>query len=102
MSEKCIVTSFSNEELIEIIKKAFKDELSTLLKQQKELKEQDEFLNRKEASRYLKISLRTLSNYQSLGTIPFYRLGRGIYFKKCEIVKLFENSRIGVFKQFGR
>jgi hypothetical protein len=80
MSEKCIVTSYEKEEFISIIRQAFADELKVLLKSYQNQLDQDLLLDRKETARFLKISIRTLSTYQDSDLIPYYRLGRGIYF----------------------
>lgn len=92
ISEKCIVTSYVKEEFILIIRQAIGDELKALVKRYEEHKDLEELLNRKEAARFLKISKRTLITYQDSGLIPHYRLGRGIYFKKGELLESLETS----------
>jgi excisionase family DNA binding protein len=87
MVGKFIVTNYDRDDLVSMIKEAFKEELKEILKQKDQQNEYDELLTRKEAARFLKISLRTISNYQEDGRIPHYRLGRGIYFKKGELMQ---------------
>ncbi len=87
MEEKFVMTNYEKSEFIALIREAFSDELKSILKQKDQQNEYDELLNRKEAARFLKISLRTISNYQEDGRIPHYRLGRAIYFKKGELLQ---------------
>ena len=86
MEEKFVMTNYDKNEFVSLIREAFSEELKAILKQQDQQNEYDELLNRKEAARFLKISLRTISKYQEDGRIPQYRLGRGIYFKKDELM----------------
>ena len=86
MEEKFVMTNYDKNEFVSLIKEAFSAELTAILKQKDQQKDFDELLNRKEAARFLKISLRTISKYQEDGTIPHYRLGRAIYFKKGELM----------------
>lgn len=45
----------------------------------------DEYLCDKEVSRLLKVSRRTLSEYRSNGTLPYYILGGKVLYKRSEI-----------------
>lgn len=47
---------------------------------------QSEFITRKEALVFLKISSPTLHRYQKAGLIPYYKVGRKVYFKISELV----------------
>ena len=87
MEEKFVMTNYDKHEFVSLIREAFSEELKSILKQKDQQNEYDELLNRKEAARFLKISLRTISKYQEDGTIPHYRLGRAIYFKKGELMQ---------------
>lgn len=85
MEEKFVMTNYDKIEFVSLIREAFSEELKAILKQKDQQNEYDELLNRKEAARFLKISLRTISKYQEDGRIPHYRLGRAIYFMKGEL-----------------
>jgi excisionase family DNA binding protein len=87
MEEKFVMTNYDKNEFVSLIREAFSDELRAILKQKDQQNEYDELLNRKEAARFLKISLRTISKYQEDGRILHYRLGRAIYFKKGELMQ---------------
>lgn len=49
---------------------------------------EEEWLNSKEAAAYLKISLKTLMNLCSNGSIQFYKFGRLNRYKKSELIQL--------------
>ena len=87
MEEKFVMTNYDKIEFVSLIREAFSEELKAILKQKDQQNEYDELLNRNEAARFLKISLRTISKYQEDGRIPHYRLGRAIYFKKGELMQ---------------
>jgi excisionase family DNA binding protein len=90
MPEKFIVTNYDRNDLISMIKEAFKEELKEILKQQEKPDDYDVLLSRKEVSELLKVSLITISKYQRSGKLPYSRLGRNVYFKKRDIMKALE------------
>lgn len=85
--EKFIVTNYDREELILMIKEAFREELKTILAQQEKERDYDQLLSRKEVAELLKVSLVTVSKYQREGIFPYSRLGRYVYFKKGDIMQ---------------
>ncbi len=48
----------------------------------------EEWLNSVEAANYLRISIKTLMNLSSNGTVPYYKFGRLNRYKKSELAKL--------------
>lgn len=90
MAEKFIVTNYDRDDLIFMIKEAFKEELKEILKQQEKPDDYDVLLSRKEVAKLLQVSLITVSKYQKRGILPFNRLGRKVYFKKGDILKALE------------
>lgn len=90
MVEKFIATNYDREDLILMIKEAFRDELKAILAQKEKESDYNVLLSRKEVAELLKVSLVTVSKYQREGRFPYTRLGRHIYFKKGEIMKALE------------
>jgi excisionase family DNA binding protein len=90
MESKFLVTNYDREDLIAIIKEAFREELKEILKQQEKADDYDVLLSRKEVAKLLKISLVTVNKYKRAGKLPYSRLGRNIYFKKGDIMKALE------------
>lgn len=92
MTEKFIVTNYDREDLTLLIKEAFKEEFKAALSQQERGLDYSTLLSRKEVAEFLKISLRTVSNLQSEGKLPYIRIGNRIYFKKSDIIDALETS----------
>ena len=65
------------------------DQLSEILdsmpKDSAALQHDDEYLCDKEVAYMLKVSRRTLSEYRSNGTLPYYVLGGKVLYKRSEI-----------------
>lgn len=92
MTEKFIMSNYDREDLILLIREAFKEELKEILKKQEKPDDYDVLLSRKEVAKLLQVSLITVSKYQKKGSLPFNRLGRKVYFKKGDIMKALERS----------
>jgi excisionase family DNA binding protein len=90
MPEKFMVTNYDRDDLISMIKEAFKEELKEILKQQEKPDDYDVLLSRKEVAELLKVSLVTINKYKREGKLPYCRLGRNLYFKKGDIMKALE------------
>ena len=52
------------------------------------------YLRPRDALEMLPVSRRTLSNWQRRRVIPFYRVGRIILFKRCDIEEALERFRV--------
>jgi len=87
MEDKFIVTNYDRNELISIIREAFREELKESLNQKEKETDYNLLLTRKEVSDLLKVSLVTVSKYMKEGKFPYHRLGRHIYFKKGDVMK---------------
>ena len=84
-SKKIILFPVSVEELQNIISEAVKTEIGKLPK----VNHSDqfhEFISRKEAAKFLKISLPTLTDYIMRSIIPAYRIGNNVRLRKDEVV----------------
>lgn len=69
--EKFLVTNYDRDELLSLIKEAFKEELKDILTQKENEKDYNVLLSRKEVADLLKISLVTLNRYQKDGILPY-------------------------------
>jgi excisionase family DNA binding protein len=90
MADKFIVTNYDREEMVSMIKKAFKEELKEIITQQEKDRDYDILLSRQEVAELLKVSLVTIHKYQKEDTLPFYKLGWHVYFRKGDIMKALE------------
>lgn len=87
MDFKVELSQNSIQELRDIIQEAVRNEIKNLF-QEFFNKSNDEqvFLDRKQTCKLLRCSLTTLYHYQKDGRIPFYQVGRKIYFDKVELI----------------
>lgn len=53
-----------------------------------------EFLNTEELARYLKISKTSVYRFITKRSIPFYKIGHNIRFKKSDVLEYAEKNRI--------
>ena len=56
------------------------------------LPQKDEYLCDKEVASMLKVSRRTLGEYRSNGTLPYYVLGGKVLYKRSEIEQVLERE----------
>jgi excisionase family DNA binding protein len=69
------------------IKEAIKEELKvSKLVSENESSDENEYLNRQEACKFIRCSLATLFNYQKAGRLPFFKIGRKVLFKKSDLI----------------
>lgn len=92
MSEKFFVTTYDRNEIIAMIKEAFKEELMDCLDQQTKGKDYNILLSRQEVAQLLKISLPTLFNYQKSGILKSYRIGSRVLFKNGEVMEALQTQ----------
>lgn len=52
----------------------------------------ESLLCRKDIARFLNVSLVTISAWTKSGKLPYYQIGSRIYFKKAEVMKIFETK----------
>lgn len=82
--EKLILTNLSHIELKSIISECLKEVLED---QQNKPTKADELISRKEASKILGLSFPTLRKLTKEGTIPSYKIGKQVRYKKTEVLK---------------
>jgi len=86
---------------IQEFKNALKEELQRITDDKKPEINNEEFLNRPEACKFLRCSLATLYNYQKAGKLPFLKIGRKVLFKKSDLISAMQQTvRRKVYKEF--
>ena len=61
--------------------------------------ENEKVFNIQQLAEYLKVSKATIHNYKKNKKFPFYKAGKTVYFKKCEVdLALSNKARGGVIK----
>ena len=53
-------------------------------------------LSQKEAAKFLGISVTSLISWKKKGQVPYYQIGRSIFFSKSELLKLARQNREAV------
>ena len=101
MAEKIIVTNYDRDEIILMIKEAFREELKEVVEDQNRKSDWDQLLTRKEAAEMLKVSMVTVSKYQREGILPYARIGRHIYIKKGDIMEAIDNQIKERYRRWG-
>ena len=83
--EKFILTSVPLDQLQTAITEAVKLEFKNI--NNVPVDDPIEYISRKEASKFLNISLVTLNEWSKTGLLRCYRIGSKVLYKKAEIVK---------------
>ena len=89
--EKQIFTSFTVEELKCTIKDCIKDVLKEERKNVSDKSNDEELLNIEAVQKMLGVSKVTIHKWKKKGLIPFYKINRKLYFKKSELLNVFQN-----------
>jgi excisionase family DNA binding protein len=84
--EQVLLTQLSVKELQEHLSETVKEVL-TAMRQQEVRTGPDELFTRKEAAKYLRLSLVTLNEYTQRGLVPAYRLGARVLYRRSEVDK---------------
>lgn len=79
-----ILTTLSNEELIELISSSLKSVLENT--NQNPPTPDEQLIKIDEVCELFKVSKPTIFEWKKAGKLPFYRIGRRVYFKKNEIM----------------
>lgn len=90
------------KEDLQIFKKELLIELSNLIQNQYTQNHQRELYKTYEVMKMLNISKGTLQTFRANGTLPFTKLGKCIYFKYVDIIKLAGANTIQNSKGPGR
>lgn len=83
--EKILFSQISIDELATVIQMTVQKEFEKI-NNSKTPQPENEYINRKETSRILGVSLPTLNEYSKRGLIPSYLIGTRIRYKKEEVL----------------
>lgn len=87
--------NFSQEEFAELISKSVKSQFEELVKESNKEQPQNDseiYLTRKEASKFLKVSLVTVHSWMKSGIIRPLKIGNKTMFNKVELINVVESS----------
>ncbi len=83
-----ILYGFSKSDLEHVVRKVIKEIRKTDIIQDSPVNSEDDKLTQKEAAKFLGKSVNTLIDWKKKGKIPYYQIGRSIFFSKSELLKL--------------
>lgn len=88
--EKIVLTSLSIKDFKSLIREVLEEFAKEVDKQEtnsKKIKQEEVLLNPTEVVKMLRISKVTLQKWMKVGKVPYYRLGRKVYFKESELLE---------------
>lgn len=77
---------------VEELKRIINESVEIAIKNNSKPKEDDSLLCRKDVARLFSVSLVTISAWTKSNKLPYYQIGSRIFFKKSEIMKIFEST----------
>lgn len=83
--DQIILSQIPIQDLIELVKQAVREELSTGLNTLQTTKQEPGYLDRKEVAKLFHITLPTLAEWTKTGRVKAYRIGRRVLYKSNEI-----------------
>jgi excisionase family DNA binding protein len=89
-----LLTAISPDLLKAMIAEAVKENLKGVLVDATPVVGSDKVLQSSEVIKLLKISPATLQNWKLQGKIPFYRIGRRVYFKESEVLTALNKAQL--------
>lgn len=91
--EKILVTTLQLEDLQNLIKESIRQVLNENVEEKSKPEEKEEILTTEDIQRMFKVSKVTIHKWKKKMILPYYKMGRKVYFKKSEIFGLLEVKR---------
>jgi len=89
--EKLIIMSLNSDELksliVDAVKYAHQEINNGVISEDTE-----DYLDQREAAKFLRVSLPTIINWKKTNKIPYYQEGRKVLFKKSELLKVMHKN----------
>ena len=89
---KELFTNFDKEDLKAIIIEAIKEANSILLGNNYQENSKEDYLDQREAAKFLRITLPTKKKKKKNNKIPYFQEGRKILFKKSELLNVLRKN----------
>jgi excisionase family DNA binding protein len=89
---KELFTNFDKEDLKAIIIEAIKEANSILSGNNNQENSTEDYLDQREAAKFLRITLPTIINWKKNNKIPYFQEGRKILFKKSELLQVLRKN----------
>lgn len=82
-----ILYGFSKTDLEHVVKRVVL-EIRKTETMEESVNSEDDRLTQKQAAKFLGISVTSLISWKKKGKVPYYQIGRSIFFSKSELLKL--------------
>ena len=90
--DKSIFINLNNDELKSLIVDAVKHAHDEINSRAQFNDESEDYLNQREAAKFLRVSLPTIINWKKTNKIPYYQEGRNILYKKSELLQVLRKN----------
>lgn len=91
--QKTIITTLNDEEFKTLIEEAIK-KVSLEINHKKDPNDfKNDYLNQREAAKFLRISLPTIIRWKKENKIPYYQEGRKVLFNKSELLQVLQKNQ---------
>ncbi len=90
MEKDIIFSSIRRDDLVTLIRESVKEGFTSV---KQDAVPTDDFINEKDAAKFLMVSKATMNLWRKSGVLPFYRIGSRIRYKKSELLKAAEIKR---------
>lgn len=91
--EQILVTTLQVEDLQNLIISSLKQVLKEITDEKNRTEENEEILTTEDIQKIFKVSKVTIHKWKKKGILPYYKMGRKVYYKKSEIFGLLEVKR---------
>jgi len=98
--QETLLISISRDELKQLIQEAVND--SNRIVEIHNTTADDKFVNIGDLTRIFKVSKTTINNWKNLGKIPYYKIGRLVYFKESEVIGSMKRINFSDRRPYGR
>jgi len=87
-----ILYGFSKSDLEQVVRKVITEIRKTDIIQGSPVNSEEDKLTQKEAAKFLGISVTSLISWKKKGKVPYYQIGRSIFFSKSQLLKLAQKN----------
>ncbi len=91
--EQILITTLQVEDLQNLIKESIRQVFNENIEEKNKPEEKEEILTTEDIQKMFKVSKVTIHKWKKKGILPYYKMGRRVYFKKSEIFGLLEVKR---------
>lgn len=88
MMSNVLFYTHNKEDLKRVVRMVVEEIRKTEIISDTALNSEEDRLNQKEAARFLGISVTSIISWKKKGLVPYFQIGRSIFFSKAELLEL--------------